>query len=688
MLRYRSEILIALALAAGTAGVYARACKNGFVNYDDVGYVTQAQVQQGLSSDGSRWAWGTYAMSNWHPLTWVSLQLDAQLYGGRAWGYHLTSVLIHAATAVLLFLVLRGMTGAVWRSALVAALFAVHPLHVESVAWVSERKDVLCAFFGVAALGAYAWYAARPGLLRYLAVAALFALGLLSKPMLVTLPCVFLLLDYWPLGRLRADKAPSAGWWWRTAGRLVLEKVPLFALSAYGSFQNWQAQAASHAIQSLDKFPLQVRVGNALVSYLTYIVKTFWPTHLAAFYPHPGLQLSWNLALTAAVLLAAVSLVVWALAPHFPYLVVGWLWYLGMLFPVIGLTQTGPQAYADRFAYLPHIGLFIMLVWAAADLAAGWQRRGLLALGAVAALLALSVLTWHQIGYWHDSLLLWQHAIEVTERNAVAEIQLSEVLREQENLVEALRHSRRAVEIDPHNAVAHAQVGQLLLDRARKTGDLNDRQEAKIELLASLYADPGYSRPHRFLAFILENEGKLDEALEHDREAVSREPDDVVAWYHLAYVLSLQGHWHQAVLYYRHAADLQPQDVRFHVGLAYALSHDGRTQEARDEYRAALALDPRWPRKFIAQAQRLATDPNHSRRNGREAVELAEKACEATSAREPTFFATLAAAYAQDGRFDDAVEAAKKALELAPSAEERDEIRQRLEAYKKRQRPP
>jgi tetratricopeptide (TPR) repeat protein len=545
---FRSDVLIGLGLLGLTLAVYLpQACRNGFV-YDDGEYVTgNPHVQAGLTRDDVRWALTATTADNWHPLTWLSLQLDDNLYGrGRPWtgelaaGYHLTSVLIHAATAVLLFLVLRTMTGAVWRSALVAALFAVHPLHVESVAWISERKDVLCAFFGVAALGAYAWYAARPGVLPYLAAAVLFALGLSSKPMLVTLPCVLLLLDYWPLGRLRAAKQPSPLLLGRpqvALGWLVLEKLPLLGLSAAASVLTWVAQGKSQTIQSLEQFPLAVRCGNALVSYVTYLGKTFWPVGLAAFYPHPGFGLSWGRVAVAAAVLGVVTVAVAKLGRRCPYLLVGWLWYVGMLVPVIGFTQAGPQALADRYSYLPHIGLFIMIAWGSADLAVRLRVRPLVAGLALAAVAGCAVLAWVQVRYWHDNATLWEHALQMTEGNTLAHLNFAQVL---------------------------VQQGQRAEEQGQWAEGQRKRAEAVGHYKAILAIDPDHWRAHYSLAALLMEQGEEKEARQEYEVASRLRPDNP----------AVQRAWVRA---------LNTRGIR--------LAKEDRAAEARSHFLEALRLD-------------------------------------------------------------------------------------------------
>jgi tetratricopeptide (TPR) repeat protein len=556
MQRVRPATLVYVALAGLTLAVYLPACGNGFVNYDDDLYVTaNPHVQRGVTAAGLQWAWRTHAAANWHPLTWVSLQLDSTLAGRRvsserlAGVYHLTNVLLHLATVLLLFAVLRGMTGAVWRSALVAALFAVHPLHVESVAWVSERKDVLCAFFGVAALGAYSWYARRPGVMRYLAVAALFGLGLMAKPMLVTLPCVLLLLDYWPLRRwrlapaqgplarsasegysspslaLRANgpgqpSSPARPLWW-----LLVEKVPLLLLTAADSVLTWTAQWEGQAFQPLERLPLAVRAGNALVAYAAYLGKTFWPVRLAALYAHPGLGLSWAQVAVAAALLAAVTAVVVCAARRVPYAVVGWLWFLGMLVPTIGLTQVGPQAYADRFTYLPHVGLFIALVWGTADLVRRVRLRPVAVALGVVAVAGCAVLARVQVSYWHDSVTLWEHTLAVTDDNFLAHYHLANFLAANGRAAEAVAHYRASLAIQPDHWPAQQTLTAILIEQGR-------REEARQVFDAAMRFHPGDAAIRRAYARLLNahgaalaNRGRTEEAEAFLTEAVAVDGD-------------------------------------------------------------------------------------------------------------------------------------------------------------------
>src|SRR5512139_1612417 len=403
------SLIICLVLVVITAGVYLQAGDHEFINYDDPLYVTNnPQVKAGLTGKNILWAFSTTRASNWHPLTWLSHMLDVQLFGLNPRGHHLMNVFIHCVNTVLLFLLLTKMTATPWQSLFVAALFALHPLHVESVAWVAERKDVLSGFFWLLTLLLYVRYVNSPGTVRYLLVVASFAAGLMSKPMLVSLPLVMLLLDYWPLKRLGTQASPVS---------LLKEKLPFFLLSLLSALVTMHAQKAGGALKSMDVVPLAMRVENSLVSYATYIVKTVWPQDLALFYPFPLSLALWQV-LASCLLLIAVSAGVVLLRKRHPYLLTGWLWFLITLVPVIGLVQVGGQAMADRYTYIPHIGLFVMAAWAVPELLKGMRRRRVVLAGAACVILAiLTVVTWRQLGYWRDNITLYERTLSVTQNN-------------------------------------------------------------------------------------------------------------------------------------------------------------------------------------------------------------------------------------------------------------------------------
>jgi tetratricopeptide (TPR) repeat protein len=532
----RLTALLLLVIAVGTA--FWPVLHNGFVSYDDEKYVTRNRhVQMGLGAESLRWALTTFEAANWHPLTWASHMLDWQLWGERPLGHHLSSLLLHLSNTLLLFLLLERMTRAVWRSALVAALFGVHPLHVESVAWVAERKDVLSTLFWLLTIGAYLRYARDPSVRRYAVLSISRTLGLCSKPMLVTVPFTLLLLDYWPLGRWSAD---TQG---RTALRLIREKLPLFLLSAAASVVTLAAQRSARALGTLDSYSLSDRLANAAVSYSAYLWKAIWPVSLAVHYPHPREALPAWMPLFAALLLVAITVSVFRVRRRCPYLLIGWLWYLGTLVPVIGLVQVGQQAMADRYSYVPLIGPCIMLAWGAPDLLAGVgrsdgapprPRRVALALVSGAVIVMLIVATWFQLRHWRDSVTLFERALAVTESNAVAHNGLGLALATAGRPEEAIAHYRAALEIQPRHAEAHNNLAGALAVSGRVDEAIGHYERA-------LSIDRRYPEALNNLGVALAQQGRVAEALERFRAALAIRPDYGKAHANLAAALYTAG---------------------------------------------------------------------------------------------------------------------------------------------------
>jgi tetratricopeptide (TPR) repeat protein len=506
----REAIAISALLVILVFAVFGQTLGHGFVNYDDNKYVYDNPiVSKGLSLPGIAWAFTHVYASNWHPLTTMVHMLDCQLYALRPAGHHLTNVLLHAASCVLLFLLLLDMTGATWRCAFVAALFAIHPLRVESVAWISELKDVLSGLFFVLTLWAYLRYTRRPESMgRYASVLLCFALGLMSKPMLVTVPFVLLLLDCWPLDRFRnASRIPA----------LLKEKIPLFALSLLSCVATSFAQKG--AIQPGEHFPLPIRLGNALAAYVVYLGKLLYPRHLAVLYPlvKEGPP-AWQVA-GASLLLAALTAGAYLLRRRQPCLLVGWLWYLGMLVPVIGILQVGSQAYADRYTYLPQIGLCIAVTWAVADWSLGWRYRHLL-LGSIAAiyLSVLSIAAWHQTTYWRDNITLWTHTLECTRDNYIAHNNLGNALTMRRRPAEAIAQFQEALQIQPAYTLARYNLGVALAGQGR-TG------EAIPQFQQVLQARPDYLLARCYLGVALAEEGRPREAIAQFRAALQFQTD-------------------------------------------------------------------------------------------------------------------------------------------------------------------
>jgi protein O-mannosyl-transferase len=730
----RSNALIAALLAAGTLVVYARVGNNEFVNWDDGVYVTEnAQVRAGLSLESIAWAWRATVTGNWHPLTWISLQLDWQLFAGKPWGFHLTNLLLHAANVLLLFHVLVRMTQALWRSALVAALFALHPLHVESVAWAAERKDVLSTFLGLLTILAYLRYVERPTIGRNVGMAAIYALGLTAKAMSVTLPFVFLLLDFWPLARFG-----------KGFGRLVWEKLPLFLLATASSIAAFYAQHSIGSVVFLERLSFQARLANALITYVAYLGHMVWPLGLAVHYPHPRPYLLSIGVLEASLFLVTVSGFVFTLRRRFPYLLVGWCWYLGTLVPVIGLVQVGGQAMADRYTYVPLVGIFVAFVWGLGEIVSRLRvGRTAPACAAAVALAGCAALTVVQIGYWRDSRSLWTHTLSMTKNNEVAEYNFGLLLAHQSKLRDAVGYFERAVRIEPTFGLAQNNLGLVL-------NGLGDPREAIPHFLAALKIDPGnadahnnlgtaYRRlgrteealaeftaaleinPQHSMAYfnagvvfagqghlqkaaeslaraigidpgdpmargelgeVLLLQGKLDDAEVHLREAVRLQPNLAKAFDNLGIVQCLRGNRLAANEVFRQAIVLEPRTAAYHYDLAHALLGSGDVGGAASLYGQGLKLDPDWPAGTCRRAWELATAPDPQKRNGALAVRLAEQVCEATDYQRAQYLDTLAAAYAEVGRFDDAVDAARKAQSGSPeSSAEAAAMRLRLDGY-------
>jgi hypothetical protein len=517
--RYRREILLGLALAALTLVVLGPVRDCGFVDYDDDIYVTDnLGVLQGVSPEGIAWAFTSTRSNHWHPLTWLSLQRDVDLYsdgnGLRPGGFHLTNLLLHAGNVLLLFGVLRQMTGSAWRSAAVAALFAVHPLHVESVAWVTERKDVLSTFFWLLTTAAYVRYARKPGLPRAAVVLLLYVLGLLSKPMLITLPFTLLLLDYWPLRRFAAGEPSTA-----SVSRLVAEKLPLFLLGVVSIAVSLTARQAGGGVKSGEYFDLAERLACAVNASVVYLFKTFWPANLAVFYPFPPEGIPAVRVAGEAALLAALTLAVLGARRRYPYLAVGWLWYLGTLLPVSGVVQLGSYAYADRYTYVPSIGLFIGLVWWLADLVPRTYRVRLLAPAALLVIVGASVLSWRQVHVWRDSVTLWAQARAVTPDSFIIRTHLGLACQNAGRLSEAESELSTAAGLRPDLAFAHDNLGVVYLRQGKPA-------EAEARFREALRLEPGGARYRIHLVDALKSQGKADAAEAEFRPLTERESGD------------------------------------------------------------------------------------------------------------------------------------------------------------------
>jgi protein O-mannosyl-transferase len=583
-----AAVLVVLTLAA-----YSGVRHLQFVPFDDQGYVYEnPHVRAGLTMDGLRWALTTGEQANWHPLTWLSHMLDVQLFGLDAGRHHLTSLAFHTINTLLLFVLLARSTGAIGRSATVAALFAVHPLHVESVAWIAERKDVLSTFFWLLTVGAYVWYARAPGRWRYAAVVAGLALGLMSKPMLVTLPFALLLLDVWPLGRFSFSGGESDGKSAhayaaeaQTAFALVREKVPLLLLAACSSVITLLVQSHGGAVKSTQILALDVRVANALISYVMYLAKAVWPSGLAVFYPYEMSIHVWQWCGALAMLAAITWLVIRARRP-FPYLPVGWFWYLGTLVPVIGLIQVGTQSMADRYTYVPLIGVFMMVVWGVSDLAGRWTgRRIALPVAAGAIVIACTVATRAQVTHWQGAWTLWTHALAVTHDNEAAHIAVGSMLAMQGRLEDAVGHFREAVRIAPESSAAHRALGKALAEFGRF-------DEGVEHLSMAVRYQPTSADAQDDFGIALADHGKPAAAIPRYLEALRLDPNRASTHRRLGSALMMLGRADEAIAQYQDAIRLQPEFARAHNDLGFALIAVGRNDEAKDQFVQALRFEP------------------------------------------------------------------------------------------------
>jgi protein O-mannosyl-transferase len=607
------KLVLSLLLVVVTLALYNPVSRNGFVNFDDDRYVTEnPQVLAGLRWSTVSWAFTSLEQANWHPLTWLSHALDCQLFQLNPVGHHYTNLLLHATNALLLFLILQWFTGYTARSLMVAALFAVHPLNVESVAWVAERKNVLCMFFFLLAIAAYGWYVRRPGVARYLIVAALFAMALMSKPMAITLPLLLLMLDYWPLGRMRFPGNVES----RDEGRarfaactqslttLCVEKLPLLALSAGSAVITMIAQRAGGAVlTSAARSPL-LRFENVIVSYALYIQKAIWPSHLAALYPYPHSLPSWQVG-ASAIFLLAVTCAVLRYRQH-RSLAVGWFWYLGTMVPMIGLVQVGNQAMADRYAYLPLIGLFTMIVWATAEWASARQVSvKYLATAGLTVLLAFSAVTRIQLGYWHDDFSLWAHALAVTRNNYVAENNFANALVRQGRIDEAITHFRAASVLEPLDPTSQLNLGIYAeqhgdLTQAAVRYDTTLRLATDTQLRATAYANLGT------VYFALHDYGRAQDNFDSALKLKGTFP---VAFLDMGLIAEKTAQtaadWNRVAGYFAQFAALEPTDVGYLL-LADALHHASRAEDANMAYRQALQLSSDISQSRQRAAQLLA----------------------------------------------------------------------------------
>ena len=652
---------IFVGLAALTLAAFWPVLHNGFISFDDTAYVTEnGRVLAGLNWDNVRWAFGTDYFGNWHPITWLSLMLDVELFGLEPGLHHLHSLLLHAGSVVVLFLALKRMTATTWPSALVAALFAAHPLRVESIAWAAERKDVLSVFFGILSLWAYAQYAQHLQIknqkskikIYYPLSLLFFALALMSKAMLVTLPFVFLLLDYWPLERFATKNQKSKI---KILFPLLVEKLPFFAMSAVSTVIGFSAMSAAGGFSSYPRFGLGYRLAHTVCGYLEYLTKLLLPVNLALPYP-PPVRLGVGHIALAVTILALISIGALFLVRSRPYLGVGWLWFLGALFPVSTVVRSGLEDVADRYTYFPSIGFFVMVVWSLSEASNRWSVASSrntgppsrftslaslsnpgAALLASAVLVALVLASNHQVAYWHDSERLYRHALDVSPNSFVAHNGLGSELFKQGKVEEAIQECQTAVQIEPGYDPAHSNLGRFFASK-------KDYDSAIAHFELALKLSPRDPHPRNNFGNVLFLLGRNDEALDQFAEVVRLDP----------------GH------------------AEAHNNLALALRRLGRTAEAIPHFRQAIRLKPDFVAAFNNLAWTLATQPDAQLRNGLEAVQMATRACELTRYEQPVLLATLAAAYAETGQFAEAISFAERSQERAGGGQ--NELTQRLPA--------
>lgn len=646
------DVLICLFLIMATLGVYWHVTNHEFINYDDDLYVTDNHnVQAGLRLESITWSFTATHASNWHPLTWMSHMLDCQLFGMNPGWHHLTNLFFHIANALLLFLAFKRMTGDSWQSGFVAALFALHPLHVESVAWVAERKDVLSAFFWMLTVWSYIWYLERPRVSRYLRVLFFFILGLMAKPMLVTLPFVLLLLDYWPLGRFQFGRSGGEGKSRQRAIalRLVWEKIPLFILAVASSFVTFLVQQSGGAVRSLDALSLDVRISNTLVSYVSYIGKMIWPYHLAVLYPHPG-NLPMSQIAVACLLLISISFLAIMAVRQRPYFAVGWLWYIGTLVPVIGLVQVGIQSFADRYTYVPLIGIFIIIAWGFPDIVSKWRHKEIGITIIVGALLSIfMVTTWLQVRYWNNNMTLFEHALDVTANNYLAHNNLGNALKEQGDRAEAIRHYSEALRIKPNYAKVHNNLGNALVAQGKLKEAIKHYSEA-------VSLDHDFAEAYNNLGAALFRTGKIEEAIAHFQEALRTKPNDPNTSNNLKMALAAKRGVDEAIAETKEKLRLNPEDPALHYKLGELYNSKGELHDAIDQYQKALSIQPGFAQALHSLSIVYAIKGEYD-----QAISLFKKIIELLPENDSAYY-NIACMYAQQNEIEKSIDWLKKAI--------------------------
>lgn len=660
--------LLCLTLTLAAFFAFQKVLQYDFVDYDDYRYVVNnPHVNTGFSYGSVIWAFTSSHASNWHPLTWISHMLDCELFGLDPFGHHLVNLFFHIANSLLLFWILKRMTQMLWPSFFVAAAFALHPLHVESVAWIAERKDVLSALFWILTIAAYIRYTERSNISRYLLVVLFFALGLMAKPMLVTLPFVLLLLDYWPLQRLKI--------------KTVLEKIPLFILSAVSCIITFVVQQGAGVIGSTEGALWGLRIENSIVSYAAYIVKMIYPAKLAVMYPFPinGIP-DWK-PIVSFVVLLGLSVAVLCMAKRRKYLITGWLWYLGTLVPVIGLVQVGLQSSADRYTYLPSIGIFIMIAFGSAELFAKWRYRKIVfRITAALLLIAIFICTRLQVRHWKNSFTLFERALAVNKNNFVIHNYYADILLEKNRLSDAAAHINETLRINPRHKGAVDKLGRVCLQQGRideAIGCFND----------VLSARPNWYKTHHNIGIAYGQKGKFDLALQHLNRSLDLKPDNPEAICNLGILLYRQGKTDQAIDKWEKTLKLSPVFSDAHFNLAIVTAGKGDFSQAVKHFNELVEISPKQLYALEARANTFISK-SIKVRNSANAVAFALRACELTNYRSPNLLDVLAFSYAVAGRFPEAIAVAENAINLAKLAGNEKLTRQilaRRKLYQKKQ---
>ncbi|MGA2070259.1 MAG: tetratricopeptide repeat protein [Sedimentisphaerales bacterium] len=668
ILKKYQSVLICIVLAGACFGVFWQVRNFEFTNYDDYAYITEnPHFSHGLNRDDIIWAFTTPNIGNWLPLTWLSLMLDSQLFGLDPGRMHLVNLLWHIANTLLLFAILKKMTGSLWRSAFVAAAFALHPMHVESVAWVIERKDVLSTFFFMLTVAAYAGYVRSGGLFRYLLTILLFVFGLLAKPMLIMLPFVLLLLDYWPLERIRRQRTEDRRQRAEDSSqklsvlRLIAEKVPFFALAVIWSVITFLAQRGSGSVSGISKLPLIYRIANSFLSYARYIGKMFWPHNLSAFYPLDIVSVPiWRIAL-CVLLVLVITIFVVRFGRKQRYLPVGWFWFAVTLIPVIGIVQSGAQGYADRYTYIPYIGLFIVIAWGLPELLSKWRYRKIgLSIAAAVVLTALGIVAFKQTGYWKNSYILFTHSIEVTQNNFIAYSCLGKNFYDHGEIALAIEQYKKALKITPHDWKILDNLGGVLANNG-------NFEEAKEYLRQAIKIKPDFANPYNSMGFIMRKQNNNRQAIEYLYTAIKLKPDLAGAYSNLGLAMQTEGNYDEAIKNLSRAVQLQPDEIKPRNDLANALILSGRINDAVEQLRGTIKMRPDSAASLNSLALLIANHPEIKGRDLNEGIRLARRACELTDNHDAIYLKTLAVVYSSAGRFSDAGDIAEAALNIDPN---------------------